>query len=189
MKDAERLDVTSDELAALVEGARATLGEAGYQKLQAAIRTLGYVTELLETRQATLDKLRRLLCHSSTEKTKTVLKQAGIETGDKKRKALGASKSKASGHGRNGAAAYRGARKVEVPHASLKAAASVRIVSAVKSISSATLAYWCGSKGKLPSPRRCMSWRSCGVTCAGMCLPLRRRKKRAKKSMMRRRRA
>jgi transposase len=118
---AEQLDVTSEELAALVEGARAALGEAGYQKLKAAIRTLGYVTELLETRQATLDKLRRLLCHSSTEKTKTVLKQAGIETGEKKRKEPGAPKSKAPGHGRNGAAAYRGARKVEVPHASLKA--------------------------------------------------------------------
>jgi transposase len=119
--DAERLDVTSEELAAIVEGARATLGEAGYQKLQAAIRTLGYVTELLETRQATLDKLRRLLCHSSTEKTKTVLQQAGIETGEKKRKTPESPKSKAPGHGRNGAAAYRGARKVEVPHASLKA--------------------------------------------------------------------
>jgi len=119
--DAERLDVTSEELAALVEGVREALGEAGYQKLQAAIRTLGYVTELLETRQATLEKLRRLLCHSSTEKTKTVLQQAGIQTGEKKRKEPGAPKGKAPGHGRNGAAAYRGARKVEVPHASLKA--------------------------------------------------------------------
>ena len=118
---AERLDVSSEELVALVEGARTALGETGYQKLQAAIRTLGYVTELLETRQATLEKLRRLLCHSSTEKTKTVLQQTGIETGEKKRKEPGASKSKAPGHGRNGAAAYRGARKVEVPHASLKA--------------------------------------------------------------------
>lgn len=118
--DTERLDVSSEELAALVEGARSVLGETGYQKLQAAIRTLGYVTELLETHQATLDKLRRLLCHSSTEKTKTVLKQAGIETGEKKHKTPGAPKSKPPGHGRNGAAAYRGARKVEVPHASLK---------------------------------------------------------------------
>jgi transposase len=118
---AERLDVTSEELAALVEGVREALGEAGYQKLQAAVRTLGYVTELLETHQATLEKLRRLLCHSSTEKTKTVLKQAGIETGEKKPKDPDASKSKAPGHGRNGAAAYRGARKVEVAHASLKA--------------------------------------------------------------------
>src|SRR6202453_488811 len=117
---AERLDVSSEELVALVEAVREALGETGYQKLQAAIRTLGYVTELLESREATLEKLRRLLCHSSTEKTKTVLKQAGIETGEKKRKTPDTPKSKASGHGRNGAAAYRGARKVEVPHASLK---------------------------------------------------------------------
>jgi transposase len=82
-----------------------------------------YVTELLETREATLEKLRRLLCHSSTEKTGKVLKQAGIETDDKKPNPPGAhtSKSKTPGHGRNGAAAYRGARKVEVPHGSLKA--------------------------------------------------------------------
>jgi transposase len=118
---AERLDVSSEELEALLEEAREALGETGYQKLQAAIRTLGYVTELLETHQATLEKLRRLLCHSSTEKTKTVLKQAGIETDEKKHKAPSAPKSKVPGHGRNGAAAYRGARKVEVPHASLKA--------------------------------------------------------------------
>jgi transposase len=116
----ERLDVTSEELEALLEGARTALGEPGYQKLRAAIRTLGYVTELLETHQATLEKLRRLLCHSSTEKTKTVLKQAGIETGQNKHKTPGTPKSKPPGHGRNGAAAYRGARKVEVPHASLK---------------------------------------------------------------------
>ena len=103
---------------------RPALGEAGYQKLQAAIRTLNYVTELLETREATLERLRRLLCHSSTEKTEKVLKQAGIETGEKKDKAPGAPrtpKSTTPGHGRNGADAYRGARKVEVPHASLKA--------------------------------------------------------------------
>ena len=87
------------------------LGEAGYQKLQAAIRTLSYVTELLETREATLERLRRLLCHSSTEKTEKVLKQAGIETGEKKDKAPGAPqtpKSASPGHGRNGAARIAG---------------------------------------------------------------------------------
>jgi transposase len=120
----EWLDVTSEELEALLDGVREALGEAAYRKLQVAIRTLGYVTELLETREATLERLRRLLCHSSTEKTEAVLKQAGIETGEKKHKAPGAQhtpKNAAPGHGRNGAAAYRGARKVEVPHAWLKA--------------------------------------------------------------------
>ena len=56
-----RIDVSNEELEALLEGVRVPLGEAGYQKLQAAIRTLGYDTELLETHQATLEKLRRLL--------------------------------------------------------------------------------------------------------------------------------
>jgi transposase len=121
-ESAPRLDVTCAELEALLESARAALGEDGYQKLQAAIRTLSYVTELLETREATLERLRRLLCHSSTEKTGKVLQQAGIETSEKPHKAPGgSSKSAAPGHGRNGAAAYRGARRVPVPHASLQA--------------------------------------------------------------------
>ena len=74
----ERLDVTTEELQALVEGVREPLGEAGYQKLTAAIRTLGYVTELLENREATLATLRRLLCKASTEKTQQVLERAGL---------------------------------------------------------------------------------------------------------------
>ena len=100
---APRIDVSCEELKALVEVARAALGEAGYQKLQAAIRTLGYVTELLQNQEATLASLRRLLCHSSTEKTSKVLKQAGMETGEKKDKAPDAPhtpKSTAAGHGR-----------------------------------------------------------------------------------------
>src|SRR5260370_7155816 len=119
----EGVDVRGEGLEALLEGVRARLGEVSYQKLQAAIRTLSYVTELLETREATLEKLRRLLCHSSTEKTEKVLKQAGIETDDKEHTPPGehTPKRKAPGHGRNSAAAYRGARKVEVPHGSLKA--------------------------------------------------------------------
>jgi transposase len=128
----ERLDVSGEELEALLEQARQEpLREDGYQKLKAAVRTLAYVTELLENQEATLATLRRLLCHSSTEKTGKVLKQAGIQTGEKKPEPPGgvpsgpgapqAPKSAAAGHGRNGAAAYRGARKVQVPHASLKA--------------------------------------------------------------------
>lgn len=118
------IEISAQELEALLEQARQEpLREEGYQKLKAAIRTLGYVTELLENREATLATLRRLLCQASTEKTGKVLQQAGIETGEKKPPAPSehAPKSKAPGHGRNGAAAYRGARKVQVPHASLQA--------------------------------------------------------------------
>ena len=50
----ERLDVTTEELEALLEGVREPLGEADTRSCKAAIRTLGYVTELLENREATL---------------------------------------------------------------------------------------------------------------------------------------
>ena len=105
------------------------LREDGYQKLKAAIRTLGYVTELLEKQETTLATLRELLCPASTEKTEEVLKQAGIETGEKKRKAPKQQRTKECaipGHGRNGAAAYRGAQQGQ---------GSARVVTGGRSVS------------------------------------------------------
>jgi transposase len=114
----EYLNVSTEELERLLERARQHPLEAdGYEKLKAAIRTLGYVTELLENREATLETLRRLLCQSSTEKTDEVLKRAGIEVEEKDHKRT--SKSASPGHGRNGAAAYSKASRVQVRHARL----------------------------------------------------------------------
>jgi len=124
----ERIDVSSEELEALLEQARQEpLREEGYQKLRAVVRTLAYVTEWLENRPATLERLRQLLCQPSTEKTAKVLQQAGLDAGEKSPKPPGSEGAphtpdrRTTGHGRHGAAAYRGARKVAVPHAWLKA--------------------------------------------------------------------
>jgi len=115
------LDVTPEELERLLEGVREALGEAGYQKLKAAIRTLSYVTELLENREATLQSLRRLLCRARSEKTEAVLEQAGIPSSPTQGKPEAQETAKKSdiGHGRNGAQAYHGASHVQVPHLSL----------------------------------------------------------------------
>jgi transposase len=115
------LDVSAEELEALLESVREALGERGYQKLKAAIRTLSYVTELLENREATLASLRRLLCRARSEKTEAVLEQAGIAPSLTSRTppADAGSKKPAAGHGRNGATAYAGAQRIEVPHATL----------------------------------------------------------------------
>lgn len=116
----ERLDVSTEELEAILEQARQEpLREEGYQKLRAAIRTLAYVTELLAKQETTLAALRELLCPATTEKTAKVLEQAGLETGENQPER--ARKTAAAGHGRNGAVAYRGARRVPVPHGGLKA--------------------------------------------------------------------
>jgi transposase len=117
----ERIDVSTAELEALLEQARPSLSGEAYQKLRAAIRTLAYVTELLEKQGTSLAALRELLCRASTEKTEAVLKQAGVEIGEKKHKASEGGGGKAPGHGRNSAAAYQGARKIQVPHACLQA--------------------------------------------------------------------
>ena len=80
-----RIDVSTKELEALLEQAKQEpLREDGYHKLKAAIRTLGYMTELLEKKETTLAALRELLCPASTEKTDKVLKQVGLEAGEKK---------------------------------------------------------------------------------------------------------
>ncbi len=78
------------------------------------------MTQLLESREATLQSLRRLLCRARSEKTEAVLEQAGMARSPTPREPADAgSKKPAVGHGRNGAAAYSGAHRVAVPHASL----------------------------------------------------------------------
>ncbi len=117
----EHLDVSSEELEALLERPRPQPLEAdGYEKLRAAIRTRGDVTELSENREATRETLRRLICQSSTEKTDEVLKRTGIEVNEKNHK-LGqrGDETTPAGHGRNGATAYRNADRVQVRHARL----------------------------------------------------------------------
>lgn len=120
-----RIDVTVDELKELLAQAKdAPLSEDAYQRLLAALDTLGYVAQLLQDRETTLAALRRLLFGPTTETTRQVLARAGLDV-----PATSASPSAGSppvstttaGHGRLGAAAYTGAGKVRVPHATLHA--------------------------------------------------------------------
>jgi transposase len=112
----ERLELNLDELATLLECAKThPLSEPDYNKLKAAIETLGYLTQLLEDRKTTLERLRQIVFGASTEKTRTVLK-----TDRAPAPAPDSESNKTQGHGRNGAEAYRGAIQVQVNHPSLK---------------------------------------------------------------------
>jgi transposase len=127
----ERLELNREELERLLERAKkAPLSEPDYQTLKAAVETLGYLTQLLEDRKTTIDRLRQILFGASTEKTRSVLKtdpthktEASGETdsfsaeSDREKP----ENKKTKGHGRNGAQAYHGATKIEVKHNSLKA--------------------------------------------------------------------
>lgn len=113
-----RMELNMEELETLLERAKASpLSEPDYHKLKAALETLGYLTQLLEDRKTTIDRLRQILFGASTEKTRKVLKtnqptQADPDSNE--------SAKKTKGHGRNGAQAYRGATKIVVGHHSLK---------------------------------------------------------------------
>jgi transposase len=127
----QRLEMTMDELEAIVE--RAQLSDDDREKLQAALETLALLTNELETKGASIRRLRKLLFGSSSEKLDEVLrqisasKQAPASEGDAGAARSGEEcsdppapkKRKAKGHGRHGAAAYSGASKVKVPHESL----------------------------------------------------------------------
>jgi len=94
-----RVDVNVAELDRIIDDARtAPLSEADSQKLKTALHAL----------------VGRLLPEAKTEKTSAVFGDA-----EPAPEALHAEAERASGHGRNGAAAYRGAKKIAITHAKL----------------------------------------------------------------------
>ena len=126
-----RIDVTLQDLHALIEQLRPRLSDPEYAQLTAVIATLGYVAELLDDQTTTLARLRGLLLGTpGTEKTRDVLAHAGIEaSATPPSDADPASapdhappgRRRARGHGRRGADAYAGAHRIRVPHAQLTA--------------------------------------------------------------------
>jgi hypothetical protein len=117
----EVIEVNFDELEGLLEPARQRpLGEEDHAKLQAAVRVLSHLIELIGEKDTTISRLRALLAKPSTEKTSKVLEQAGIQVPAKNGPPPKAPEKPKPGHGRNSAEAYRGARRIPVAHAVLK---------------------------------------------------------------------
>lgn len=107
----ERIELEMKELEAILEAAKPALSAEAYEKLKAALETLGWLTGELEKKNASIAYLRNFLFGTKkSEKTSKVLRQKRGEKNKKKRK----------GHGRNGASAYTGALKIKVPHEALK---------------------------------------------------------------------
>jgi len=133
MRPIERVDMNQEELDALLERARTgPLSEEDCAKLRGVIETLSYLTDLLEDRKTTIQKLRQILFGATTEKTSNLVKtgtgQAGARTdraeGDRTPAPWGGQEAKSGekpkGHGRNGALSYIGATKIKISHESLK---------------------------------------------------------------------
>jgi transposase len=113
---AAQREVHLAELAGIVERAKSALGEDDYATLKSAIETLAFLTQEIAAKRTSIDRLRKMLFGTSSEKTSHVTgnepkKETASKPGDE-----GGEKPKRPGHGRNGAAAYTGAQKVKVTH-------------------------------------------------------------------------
>ena len=128
----KRRELKLVDLKAIVERAKPALSPEDHATLSAAVDTLAFLTQELEAKGTTIDRLRRMLFGAKTEKTSHVVGGAGGTGGEATGGPEGAgsgagapageakAKPKAPGHGRNGAAAYVGAEQVKVAHTSLK---------------------------------------------------------------------
>jgi hypothetical protein len=98
-----RVEINLPELDALLDQARREpLSERDYQKLKTALHTLAGLATPTRT----------------TEKTKAVLPETENTSSSEDKTTV--KKPRPAGHGRNGAAAFSGAKKVVIPHPSLK---------------------------------------------------------------------
>jgi transposase len=97
-----------------MDRAKAVLFEADHEALLQAVQTLTFLTQELQAKGASLERLRRMLFGSPMEKTSQVLDDATPASRDGSNGGKGgqgkdSERPKAPGHGRNGAAAYSGA--------------------------------------------------------------------------------
>lgn len=119
----ERVELSMEALEAILEEARsAPLSEMQIEQLQGVLHTLGRLTQELEKKRTSIHRLRSLLFGPKSEKTEAVLKQKKSQENDTSKTATrGQEKQKKpKGHGRNGADAYQGAKRIQVSHGSLK---------------------------------------------------------------------
>ncbi len=123
-----RRELKLDELQAIVE--RTVSGPLSADErdaLKAAVETLAFLTAELERKQVSIHRLRKLLFGASTEKTSQVVGGVSASpcatdeiTGPPGQGGDEEPKRKRKGHGRNSAAAYRGAERVRIAHESLE---------------------------------------------------------------------
>src|SRR4051812_28738987 len=132
----ELVEVDSTRLEDVLRRVEQSLDEKDAALVRAVFESYAYVSDLVEDKNTSIRRLRQLLFGARTEKTEAVVGQktrkpdtaspadAVAETGsapgdgtDDESDAAATSK----GHGRNGAEAYRGAARIDVPHPSLTA--------------------------------------------------------------------
>ncbi len=113
----KRIDISPEQLDALLKRVEAGyLQDGDYEIIKGMADTLAFLNQALDNKNTSIKRLLKLIFGERTEKTSSVLKRnktSGKKSGKKKKR-------KPKGHGKNGVAAYSGAERIKVTHASLK---------------------------------------------------------------------
>ena len=120
MKPPKPIEVDAEELSALKERvASGAIQEGDREILQRVITALIFLSRLLEAKNTSIKRLRKMLFGSKTEKASEIQDPpddecggGGIDPGQKPKKR--------KGHGRNGADAYFGAKRITIAHQALR---------------------------------------------------------------------
>lgn len=134
MSQPEYFDLTPEQIEALLARVEAsTLEENDAELIGRIVETLRYLYQVIDDKNVSMQRLRRMLFGDTTEKTRQVLKRLEKVLSDAETSSPPASESpesepgaeqkkkkKRKGHGRNGYKAYTGAKRVKVPHSTLK---------------------------------------------------------------------
>ena len=122
MNKPKRIDLSQKELDALIERVEAgTLLDSDREIIKAMAETISILSQAVDEKTASIRRLLRMIFGSGTEKTAAILKNKDKEpAATEKDKTAPPDKEPPKGHGKNGAASYSGADKVEIPHDTLK---------------------------------------------------------------------
>jgi transposase len=110
-KRPEVVQLTTAELEQLLTDVRGLLPPATYSLIESLLRTLVWILGLLEQKQTTIARLRRLIFGEKSEKARKLFPENFLAKAAAKEP-----KPKRKGHGRKGAKDYPGAKHVKVPH-------------------------------------------------------------------------
>jgi len=124
----EIIELSMDKLEQLLQRAEAKqLRDEDYATIKAMIESYAQFTKLVGDKRTSIDRLRKLLFGSGSEKTRDVIrKDENGPSSDQDDDATPSANDKEAragprpGHGRNGAADYEGAERIPVPHGSLR---------------------------------------------------------------------
>ena len=120
-----QLKVSQEELTAIVAKAETALSAEESGKLKAAVALIGFLRTEIDAKTLSVQRFQRMIFGAATEKTEAVLGETqghppAAPTGEGARD----KRPRGTGHGRNAASVYTGARRVKITHPTLSGGAS-----------------------------------------------------------------